>query len=112
MSRSDTASMWPRFKSEAETSKLAENRREAGPTTVEARLDKLMQENGHLKRQVDYFEGLLGNNEIFRMSEALRAVVSEFNGRLESSNGQWKSDERRQGGDSQLPECAARPEHR
>ncbi len=91
----DIAIMWPRFRDEAETATLTENRLEAGPTTVEARLDKLMQENGHLRRQVDYFEGLLGNREIFDLSEALRAVVSEFNGRLESSNRQWKSDERR-----------------
>ncbi|KAM3548395.1 hypothetical protein BM221_010740 [Beauveria bassiana] len=101
--------MWQRFRGEAETPALTESRLEAGPTTVEARLDKLMQENGHLRRQVDYFENLLGNKEIIDLSEALRAVVSEFNGRLESSNRQWKSDERRQGGDPQPAMCAATP---
>lgn len=79
---------------------------------METRLDELMQENGHLKRQIDYFESLLGNKEIFGMSEALRAVVAEFNGRLESSNRQWESDERRPGGDPQPPVRAARPEYK
>ncbi|KAH8713537.1 hypothetical protein HC256_004310 [Beauveria bassiana] len=112
---SGTAIMWHRFGYEVTTTTSGENRPEAGPTTVEARLEKLMQENGHLRRQVNYFEGLLrAENEampqILHLSEGLRAVVSEFNGHLESFNKQWKSDERLQGGVSQPPMRAAAPE--
>lgn len=101
--------MLPRFRGEDATPASTERRPEAGPTTVEARLDNLMQENGNLERQVNYFEGLLGDDDIFRLSKGLRAVVSEFNGRLESSNRQWMSDERQGGGDPQPSMCAAAP---
>ncbi|KAM3551519.1 hypothetical protein BM221_010767 [Beauveria bassiana] len=101
--------MLRKFRGEDETPASTESRPEAGPTTVEARLDNLMQENGNLKRQVNYFEVLLGDEDIFRLSKGLRAVVSEFNGRLESSNRQWMGDERHRGGDPRPPTCAAAP---
>lgn len=91
--------MWHSFKDEVTTPTSGENRPEASPTTVEARLEKLMQENGHLRKQVNYFEGLLENAAmILRLSDGLRAVVSEFNGGLESLNEQWKNDEIPHGG--------------
>ncbi|XWX00739.1 hypothetical protein V2A60_008760 [Cordyceps javanica] len=100
--------MWHSVRDEVTTATSGENRPErperperpaASSTTVEARLEKLMQENGHLRKQVNFFEGLLENAAmILRMSDSLSAVVSEFNGLLERFNEQWKKDETPQGG--------------
>lgn len=61
---------------------------------VDTRVEELLRENGALRRQIAYFEGLLRTEQeviphILRLSDDLRGVVCDFNAHLEYLNKEW-----------------------